>query len=128
MNSQIDLVRLDGSGRQRITAGGVSNNWLNCWTPDGGAVIFSSNMQDVNSMDCYLYRIETGETRRIAANRGTGVVEHVARDGQQLLLNRVAYRGDNNLYLAGLETPEARLLTEHEPPSSFGNARFSHNH
>ena len=107
--------------------GGVSNNWLNCWTPDGGAVIFSSNMHDVNSMDCYLYRIETGETRRIAANRGTGVVEHVARDGQQLLLNRVAYRGDNNLYLAGLESPEARLLTEHEPPSSFGNARFSHN-
>lgn len=126
MNSQIDLVRLDGSGRERITPGGATNNWLNCWTPDGDAIIFSSNMQDIGSMDSYLYSLETGETRRNAANRGTGVVEHVARDGAQLLLSRVVYRGDNNVYLASLNTDEERLLTAHEPPSSFSNARFSH--
>ncbi len=126
MNSQIDLVRLDGSGRRRITPGGASNNWLNCWTPDGGAVIFSSNMNDVSSMDSYLYCIETGETRRIAANSGAGVVEHVATDSRQLLLNRMVYRGDNNVYLASLIEDDEHLLTEHEPPASFSNARFSH--
>lgn len=125
MNSQIDLIRIDGTRRRRITSGGATNNWLNCWTPDGSALIFSSNMDDVNSMDCFLFCMETGETKRIAVNDGTGVVEHVARDGRQILLSRVAYRGDNNIYLARTDKPEERLLTEHKPPSSFGNARFS---
>ena len=126
MNSQIDLVRLNGSGRRRITPDGATNNWLNCWTPDGKALIFSSNRDDANSMDCYQFCIETGETARIAVNGGTGVVEHVAGDCTQFLLSRVAYRGDNNVFLARLNQDEERLLTPHEPPSSFGNARFSH--
>ena len=125
MNSQIELVRLDGSGRRRITPGGATNNWLNCWTPDGSDLLFSSNMDDANSMDCYRFSIETGETCRIAVNSGTGVVEHVARDGKQLLVSRVVYRGDNNIYWARLDDVEERLLTPHEPPSSFDNARFS---
>ena len=126
MNSQIDLVRPDGAGRRRITSGGATNNWLNCWTPDGAALVFSSNMDDASSMDSYLYCLKTGETRRIAVNDGIGVVAHVARDGGQFLLSRVAYRGDNNIYLASLDQDEARLLTPHEPPASFGNARFAH--
>ena len=127
MNSQIELVRPDGSGRRRITPGGATNNWLNCWTPDGSAIMFSSNMDDDASMDCYRFSMETGETERIAVNSGTGVVEHVARRlGTQLLVNRVVYRGDNNIYLAASTMDEERLLTAHEPPSSFGNARFSY--
>ena len=126
MNSQIELVRLDGTGRRRITPGGASNNWLNCWTPDGRALIFSSNMDDSKSMDCYRYGMKTGETDKVAVNSGAGVVEHVAEDGSQLLVDRVAYRGDNNIYLASLNRDEERLLTPHEPPASFGNARFSH--
>ena len=126
MNSQIELVHPDGSGRRRITPGGATNNWLNCWTPDGGAVIFSSNMDDISSMDSYRFCMETGETDRIAVNSGAGVVEHVAGDGTQLLVNRVVYRGDNNIYLASPHMDEERLLTAHEPPSSFGNARFSY--
>lgn len=125
MNSQIDLVRLDGSGRRRITAGGATNNWLNCWTPDGGALIFSSNVDNVSSMDCYRYGIETGESDRIAVNGGTGVVEQVAKDNAQLLVSRVVYRGDNNIHLRSLLDGSERLLTAHEPPASFSNARFS---
>ncbi len=126
MNSQIELVRLDGSGRRRITPGGSSNNWLNCWTPDGGGVIFSSNLDDAKAMDSYLYCVKTGETRRFAFSSGTGLVEDVATDCRQVLLSRVEYRGDNNVYLASLYEEDERLLTPHETPSSFGNARFSH--
>lgn len=126
MNSQIELVRLDGSGRRRITPGGSSNNWLNCWTPDGGGVIFSSNLADAKAMDSYLYCVKTGETRRFAFSSGTGLVEDVATDCRQVLLSRVEYRGDNNVYLASLYEEDERLLTPHEPPASFGNARFSH--
>ena len=126
MNSQIDLVQLNGAGRLRITPGGATNNWLNCWTPDGAALVFSSNMDDASSMNSYLYSMKTGTTRRIAVNRGIGVVAHVARDVGLFLLSRVAYRGDNNIYLASQDNGEERLLTPHEPPASFGNARFSH--
>ena len=126
MNSQIDLIRPDGSGRRRITRGGATNNWFNCWTPDGSAVLFSSNMDDDASMDCYCFVVATGATERIAANRGTGVVEHVAKVGPRLLISRVVYRGDNNVYLYSLDQEQERLLTAHKPPSSFRNARFSH--
>ena len=126
MNSQIDIVRPDGSGRKRITPGGSTNNWLNCWSPDGSAVYFSSNMDDGNSMDSYCYAMASAETGRIAANDGTGVVEDVAPDGKRVLISRVAYRGDNNVFLRCLDNDEERLLTEHAPPSSFSNARFSH--
>ena len=126
MNAQIELVRLNGAGRRRITPGGATNNWLNCWTPDGTALIFSSNMDDSSAMNSYLYCMKTGETRRIAVNSGIGVVTHVARDGGHFLLSRVVYRGDNNIFLASLDKDDEQLLTEHEPPASFGNARFSH--
>ena len=126
MNAQIDLVRLNGASRRRVTPGGATNNWLNCWTPDGAALVYSSNMDDGSSMDSYLYCMQTGETRRIALNRGVGVVAHVARDGRRFLLSRVAYRGDNNIYLASRDKDDERLLTPHEPPASFGNARFTH--
>lgn len=125
MNAQIDLIRLNGSGRRRITPGGATNNWLNCWTPDGSALIFSSNMDDLSSMDSYRFCSETGETERIAINGGAGVVEHVARNNEHFLLSRMVYRGDNNVYLSGAYEGVERLLTEHEPPSSFSNARFS---
>ena len=126
MNSQIELVRLDGSGRKRITPGGATNNWLNGWSPDGREVYFSSNMDAANSMDSYRYCMETNETDRIAANSGTGIVEHVAKNGAQVLLNRMVNRGDNNIYLVRLHDRAERLLTAHDPPSSFNNARFSH--
>ena len=126
MNAQIEIVRLNGAGRRRITPGGATNNWLNCWTPDGAGLVFSSNMEDASSMNSYLYCMKTGETRRIAFNSGIGVVADVARDGERFLLSRVVYRGDNNIYLASLDKDDERLLTPHEPPASFGNARFSH--
>ena len=58
MNAQIDIARPDGSARRRLTPGGLSNNWLNCRSKDGQSVLFSSNMDDAATMDCYRAHVE----------------------------------------------------------------------
>ncbi len=75
MNAQIDLVRPDGSERRRLTKGHASNNWLNAWTKDGRYVLFSSNMDQADSMDSFRICIETGSTEKLAKNSGTGLIE-----------------------------------------------------
>lgn len=126
MNSQIDIIRPDGRGRRRLTVGQSTNNWLNSWTHDGRALLFSSNMDEVGSMDSYRHCLETGVTQRVAINDGTGIVEDVTRDGALMLVKRVVYRGDNDVYLIDLSNGSERLLTDHDPPATFDNVRFSH--
>ena len=126
MNSQIDIVRPDGSDRRRLTEGGSSNNWLGGWTKDGLSLLYSSNRDAADSMDCFCTAIDTGATERLTSAGGTAVVEDSSADGARLLIKRVAYRGDNNLYLLETTSGSERLLTAHDPPASFENARFSH--
>lgn len=125
MNAQIDLVRPDGSDRRRLTKGHASNNWLNVWTKDGRYVLFSSNMDQADSMDSFRICVETGSTEKLAKNSGTGLIEDVTADGARVLVKRIVYRGDNNVHLLDLLGNQARCLTPHDPPASFENARFS---
>ena len=126
MNTQIDIVRPDGDGRRRITAGGASNNWLGGWTKDGSALLFSSNMEQPDTMECFRISVDSGALENLTIGAGTATIENAAPDGSQLLVKRVAYRGDNNIYLVNNATKGERLLTEHDPPASFENARFTH--
>lgn len=124
MNSQIDIVRPDGTGLRRLTVGGLSNNWLNMWSKDGESILFSSNMDDANSMDSYQVAIDSAKIQSISKNGGTGRIDAISSDGQQVIVSRVAYRGDNNHYLVDTETNTETLLTPHDPPGSFYNALF----
>ena len=124
MNSQIDIVRPDGSDRRRLTAGGSSNNLLSAWTRDGHCLLFSSNMDHADSMDCFRICMDSGQLDKLASNRGTGQVEDASLDGKKLLISRVVYRGDNNIFLAEPCHEREQILTPHDPLASFGNARF----
>lgn len=126
MNSQIDIVRPDGGDRRRLTAGGGSNNWLGAWTKDGRSLLYSSNRESANAMECFRASIESGATEKLTSADGTAVVEDSSADGARLLIKRVAYRGDNNLFLLETSSGSERLLTAHDPPASFENARFAH--
>ena len=126
MNTQIDIVRPDGDRRRRITAGGASNNWLGGWTKDGRALLFSSSMEQPDTMECFRIAVDSGALDKLTGGAGTATVEDANFDGSQLLVKRVAYRGDNNVYLVNGASKGERLLTEHDPPASFENARFSH--
>ena len=125
LNAQIDLVRPDGSDRRRLTEGQSTNNWLNAWTKDGRFVIFSSNMDQADSMDSFRVCIDSGASEKLASNGGTGVIEDVTADGERALVTRIAYRGDNNVYLVDFAAAREHSLTPHDPPASFDNARFS---
>ncbi len=125
MNSQIDIVRPDGSDRRRLTAGGISNNWLGGWAKDGGAVFFSSNTDTLDSMACFRTAIETGAAEKLTSAGGTATIEDISADGARLLIKRVAYRGDSDVFLLDAPTWREQLLTTHEPPASHENARFS---
>lgn len=125
MNSQIDIIQPGGGGRRRITAGGQSNNWLNAWTRDSRQLLFSSNWRRADAMDCYRYRLDTGETELLAQNDGTGTVEHISADGERLLLRRVPYRGDSDICLLDLASGRELLLSPHRAPATVDSARFS---
>ncbi len=125
MNTQIDILRPDGSERARVTAGDTTNNWLSAWTKDGRCILYSSNVKQDDSMDCFRVCVETGIVEELAANGGTGIVEDILSDGGRMLIKRVAYRGDNNIILVDSSTSQETLLTRHVPPASFDNARFA---
>ena len=125
LNAQIDLVRPDGSDRRRLTEGQSTNNWLNGWTKDSRFVLFSSNMDQADSMDSFRVCIDSGGSEKLASNGGTGVIEDVTADGERALVTRIAYRGDNNVYLVDFAAAREHSLTPHDPPASFDNARFS---
>ena len=125
LNAQIDLVRPDGSDRRRLTEGQSTNNWLNAWTKDSRYVLFSSNMGQADSMDSFRVCIDSGASEKLASNGGTGVIEDVTADGERALVTRIAYRGDNNVYLVDFAAAREHSLTPHDPPASFDNARFS---
>ncbi|HVE74110.1 MAG TPA: S9 family peptidase [Mycobacteriales bacterium] len=125
LNEQIWLMRPDGSGLRRITAGGQENNFLSGWTRDGRQVVYASNRRDPSGTDAYFADAASGESRMVAQNRGFGGLSDVSRDNRYAILNRVVARGDNNLYLIDLSDGAERLLTEHTGPGQFGWGEFS---
>jgi dipeptidyl aminopeptidase/acylaminoacyl peptidase len=125
MNVQVYLVRPDGTGMRRITAGGTTNNWFTGWTHDGGRLTISSNQRNPAAMDSFLAAVNGGEMALAAKNPGIGRIADVGRDGRFATVYRMASRGDDNLYLIDLESGRERLLTPHEPPATFGGGEFS---
>lgn len=125
MNSQIFLMRPDGLGRRRITDGGKDNNWLGRWSDDGGLLTLSSNRDDPQAMDSYVYDIQKKKLRLLVKNQGIGSIEAISRDGRKVIVSRMVSRGDDNLYLFDTGDRRETLLTGHDGPGRFDNGRFS---
>ena len=124
MNTQIYVVRPDGSDLRLLTQGGNDNNWLGPWAHDGQFLTFSSNRRR-ESMDCWLADPVTGELHLIAHNEGTGRVADVSRDQRFVVINRMLQRGNNDLFLVDLHTNEEACLTPHDGPAHFWGGEFS---
>jgi dipeptidyl aminopeptidase/acylaminoacyl peptidase len=120
LNSQVYVVRPDGSGLRRLTDGGKDNNNLGDWTADGRFVSMSSNRRHAATMDAWLIDPVAGRMDMVAELRGVGGIQGMSKDGRRAVVGRVKSRGDNNLYLLDLQTRKEALLTPHEPPGQFG--------
>lgn len=125
MNTQIYVVRPDGTGLRHLTDGGEENNWLAGWTRDGTRLLVSSNRRSASAMDAYLIEVDTGDSTLVAENPGIGALTDVSRDGGRAILYRMQDRGDDNLFLLDLKAGGETLLTSHEGPGSFTNGRFA---
>ncbi len=129
MNSQVFVMRPDGTGLRRLTPGGKDNNWLSGWTHDGRSLVVASNRDDPGAMSPYLVDPAAGTMRLAARNRGIGSLTDVSRDGKRAVLYRMRSRGDDDLFLVSLSatgpSTDEVLLTRHEPPGQFEGGLFS---
>ena len=119
LNSQIYVIKPDGSGMKRLTDGGKENNWLGDWTEDGRFITKASNRRDAATMDAYLLNPMNGKMEMVAELHGVGGISSVSRDGRWAVFSRLQSRGDNNLFLLDLQGKKETLLTEHTPPGQF---------
>ena len=119
MNVQVFLVKPDGTGLKRLTAGGKETNRLGAFRRDGRRLALGSNRRTGAAIDAYLYDTETGALTLAVENPGIGGFENLSRDGKRALLNRLRYRGSNDLFLVDLATKKETLLTPHEGPGTY---------
>ncbi|MEO8054299.1 MAG: S9 family peptidase [Acidobacteriota bacterium] len=119
MNTQVFLVKPDGTGLKRLTDGGKETNRLGGFRHDGKRLALGSNRRTKTGIDAYVYDVESGRLDLVSEIAGTGGFEDLSRDGRRGLLNRVRYRGSNDLFLVDLATRKETLLTPHEGPGSY---------
>jgi dipeptidyl aminopeptidase/acylaminoacyl peptidase len=125
LNSQVYVVRPDGTGLRRLTDGGKENNSLDTWTHDGKALLIDSNRRSADSLDAWLIDVATGKMRLVARTQGIGSINAVSRDDKYALLSRLANRGDDDIYRIALDGSEEVLITKHEPTATFGASYFA---
>ena len=124
LNEQIVVIHPDGTGLKQLTPGGKANNWLGQWAPDSSVIAISSNRRDGASMDQWLVNVATGESKMFARSPGIGDITDISADGRYALVARLRNRGDSDVYRVALDGSQEVLLTKHDPPAEFVEARF----
>jgi dipeptidyl aminopeptidase/acylaminoacyl peptidase len=125
LNSQVYVVRPDGTGLRRLTDGGKDNNSLDAWTHDGKALLIDSNRRSPDSLDAWVVDVASGKMRLVAQTHGIGSVNAVSLDDKYALLSRLANRGDDDIYRVALDGSADVLITKHDPPATFGSSYFA---
>jgi dipeptidyl aminopeptidase/acylaminoacyl peptidase len=118
MNTQVFIIRPDGTALRRLTEGGKINNWIGPWSHDGSSIGLASSRRSPDALDAYLLST-SGEFRLIAKNEGVATVDSLSRDGQRVIVNRLRSRGSNDLFLVDAKSAKEILLTPHEGPGTF---------
>jgi dipeptidyl aminopeptidase/acylaminoacyl peptidase len=119
LNTQVYVVKPDGTGMRLLTQGGKDNNAFNAWTEDGKQIAIDSSRNDPASRDSFMIDLASGSVRLVAKNPGVGSIEGISRDGKRALLGRVKSRGDDNLYLLDLASGKDTLITKHDGVALF---------
>src|SRR5262245_12131959 len=119
LNTQIYVVKPDGTGMKLLTLGGKDNNGLDGWTHDGKRIAIDSSRDDAARRDSFMVDVASGETKLVAKNPGIGNIDGISHDGKRALLSRLKNRGDNNLYLLDLASGKDTLITKHDGIALF---------
>jgi dipeptidyl aminopeptidase/acylaminoacyl peptidase len=119
LNTQIYVVKSDGTGLKLLTEGGKDNNGFDAWTEDGKQMAIDSNREDPATRDSFMIDVPSGETKLLARNSGIGNIEGISRDSKRALLSRLKNRGDNNLFVLDLGSGKDTLITKHDGVAQF---------
>jgi dipeptidyl aminopeptidase/acylaminoacyl peptidase len=119
MNTQIYVVKSDGSAQKRLTRGGKETNRLFDWTHDGSRLATGSNTRNTSAIDAYLTDPAGGASDIVVQNDALATLDDVSHDNTLGLVSRLVSRGDNNLYLTDFKTHRETLLTPHLGPGTF---------
>lgn len=125
LNVQIYVMKPDGTGVKRLTAGGEDNNQLGGWTHDGKWLRIGSNANYPQGFDALLIDPNFGKRQVVAEKNSLNSISDVSNDGRWAVVGRVATRDDNNLYLVNLKTGSETLLTPHEDRAEQGWGELS---
>ena len=117
MNSQVFLMRPDGTGNKKIAGGGEAVTWMGLWQPDGKTFTLSSNQRHAVAIDAYLYDVPTGEMKRVTEDAmGMNAVVEFTPDHSKALVLRMLDQYQAHPFLLDLATGARTELTHHENP------------
>jgi dipeptidyl aminopeptidase/acylaminoacyl peptidase len=125
LNTQIYLMRSDGSEMHRITDGGKENNFLGPWSDDGLTLTYSSNKRDPAHTDPYFYDVASSTATRLIDATGLNGIDDISQDKSFAISSKLANRGDNNFYKIDVKARTETLLTTHTPPAEFNFANLT---
>ncbi|WP_326524932.1 S9 family peptidase [Sphingomonas sp.] len=111
LNTQIWVVKPNGTGAKQLTPGGKDNNQLIGWTPDGARLMVGTNKDNPAAIDAALIEVATGRWQMITA--GQGLNQLTAVRGPRAAMERLVGRGDSNVYVTDLLTGKETLATPH---------------
>ena len=123
LNTQIWLVKPDGTGSRRLTPGGKDNNALFGWTRDGARLRVNSNKDHSAAQDAALIDVATGKWTSVTSDRGINYLADVR--GDHAVVGRLLGRGDSNLFAIDLRTGAETLLTAHDGKAESGGLAIS---
>lgn len=121
LNTQIYVVRPDGTGSRLLSKGGEDNNGLDGWSDDGRFLFVNSSRAFPEARDAAMIDVVTGKWAMLTNNKGLNFVG--ASDARAVVVDRLRDRGNNDTFLIDRRTARETLLTEHEgkaETSGFG--------
>jgi len=111
LNTQIWVMKPDGTDARRLTAGGKENNGLSGWTRDGKSLKVNTNKNYPSARDAGLIDVATGQWTMLTVDKGLNQITDTR--GSKATVLRLIGRGDINSILINLETGKETLLTPH---------------
>ena len=126
LNTQIYVVRPNGSDLRRLTPGGKENNAFSRWSADGRTLFITSSRDDPSHWDAFAVDLESAAwSEPIARTRGIARIQD--DNANAILLHRVLARGDSDIYLVDRRTPVETRLTPHAGQAQFWDGRLADN-
>lgn len=118
LNTQIWVMKEDGSSARRLTPGGKENNALHGWTRDGAKLMVDTNKDHPSARDAALIDVASGEWQMLTKGQGLNVPTDMRRG--RVIVSRLVGRGDNNVYSIEPKIGAEKLLTPHDGKAQSG--------